>query len=123
MATFFQALLTGSTQVVEKRLSVSNFWSALVASGATVTYVLGAMVPMLLSRPPSEDERRHKVRCALAPGVPAHLHEIFTERSGIALLDGYGATESNAVIGATMETRRPGWIGKLAEGFQASHRR
>ena len=77
------------------------------------------MVPMLLSRPPSEDERRHKVRCALAPGVPAHLHDVFTERSGIVLLDGYAATESNAVIGATMETRRPGWIGKLADGFQA----
>ena len=119
LGTFFQALLTGSTQVVEKRLSVSNFWSALIASGATVTYVLGAMVPMLLSRPVSDDERRHKVRCALAPGVPAHLHEVFTERSGIVLLDGYGATESNAVIGATMETRRPGWIGTLAEGFQA----
>ena len=118
LGTFFQALLTGSTLVVEKRLSVSSFWSALVASGATVTYVLGAMVPMLLSRPPSDDERRHNVRCALAPGVPAHLHEIFTERSGIVLLDSYGATESNAVIGATMQTRRPGWIGKLAEGFQ-----
>ena len=51
-ARFFQALLNGCTQVVEKRFSASNFWPALVASGATVTYVLGAMVPMLLSRPP-----------------------------------------------------------------------
>jgi crotonobetaine/carnitine-CoA ligase len=119
LGTFFQALLTGSTQVVERRLSVSNFWPALVASGATVTYVLGAMVPMLLSRPPCDDERRHKVRCALAPGVPAHLHEVFTERSGIVLLDGYGATESNAVIGSDAGSRNPGWIGKLAEGFEA----
>ena len=73
LCTFFQALLTGWTQVVEKRMSVSNFWPALVASGATVTYVLGAMVPMLMSRPPGEDERRHKVRCALAPGVPLQM--------------------------------------------------
>ena len=119
LATLFQALLTGSTQVVEKRLSVSNFWSALVGSGATVTYVLGAMVPMLMSRPPSEDERRHKVRCALAPGVPLPMQQPFTERTGIVLLDGYGATESNAVIGTHMGNRRAGWIGPVVEGFQA----
>jgi crotonobetaine/carnitine-CoA ligase len=119
LGCFFQALLNGCTQVVEKRFSVSNFWPALVASGATVTYVLGAMVPMLLSRPPSEDEKRHKVRAALAPGVPAHLHGVFTGRSGIYLLDGYGATESNAVIGTSMNTRRPGWMGLLFDGFHA----
>jgi crotonobetaine/carnitine-CoA ligase len=119
MATFFQALLNGCTQIVEKRFSASNFWPVLVSSGATVTYVLGAMVPMLLSRPPCPEERQHKVRIALAPGVPAHLHEIFTERTGIYLLDAYGATESNAVIGTTIDTRRPGWMGKLFDGFQA----
>jgi len=119
MATFFQALLNGCTQVVEKRFSASNFWPALVASGATVTYVLGAMVPMLLSRPSCPEETQHKVRVALAPGVPAHLHEVFTERTGIYLLDAYGATESNAVIGTTIDSRRPGWMGKLFEGFQA----
>jgi crotonobetaine/carnitine-CoA ligase len=119
LCTLFQALLTGSTQVVEKRMSVSKFWPALVASGATVTYVLGAMVPMLMSRPPGEDERRHKVRCALAPGVPLPMQEPFTERTGIALLDGYGATESNAVIASHMGNRRTGWIGQVVDGFQA----
>jgi len=119
MGCFFQALLTGGTQVVEKRFSASHFWSSLVSSGATVTYVLGAMVPMLLSRPPVEDEKRHKVRVALAPGVPAPLHEVFTARTGIVLLDAYGATESNAVIGTTVDSVRPGWMGKLFEGFHA----
>lgn len=116
---FFQALLHGGTQVVEKRFSVSNFWSRLIASGATVTYVLGAMVSMLLSRPRSDEEKGHRVRVALAPGVPEHFHEVFTERSGILLLDGYGATESNAVIGTQADSLRPGWMGRLANGFQA----
>jgi carnitine-CoA ligase len=119
MATFFQALLNGCTLIAEKRFSASNFWPALVSSGATVTYVLGAMVPMLLSRPPCPEEKQHKVRVALAPGVPAHLHDVFTERTGIYLLDAYGATESNATIGTTIDTRRPGWMGKLFDGFQA----
>lgn len=119
MGCFFQALLKGCTQVVGRRFSASNFWPALVASGATVTYVLGAMVPMLLSRPPCPEEKLHKVRVALAPGVPAHLHDMFTERTGICLLEAYGATESNAAIGTMIDTRRPGWMGKLFDGFQA----
>jgi crotonobetaine/carnitine-CoA ligase len=116
---FFQALLYGATQVVESRFSVSNFWAALGASGATVTYRLGAMVPMLLSRPPGVEERRHRVRVALAPGVPAHFHTEFTERTGVVLLDGFGTTESNAVIGSTEATRQSGRIGRLVEGFEA----
>jgi carnitine-CoA ligase len=119
LSCFFQALLHGATQVVESRFSVSNFWTALGASGATIGYLLGAMVPMLLSRPPSGDERGHGVRAALAPGVPAHFHSEFTERTGIILLDGFGTTESNAVIGSTEVTRRSGRMGPLVEGFEA----
>jgi crotonobetaine/carnitine-CoA ligase len=116
---FFQALLHGATQVAEEKFSVSNFWTALGASGATVTYLLGAMVPMLLSRPPSAEEQGHRVRVALAPGVPAHFHGEFTERTGVILLDGFGTTESNAVIGSTQANRQSGRIGPLVPGFEA----
>jgi len=119
MNCFFQALLFGATQVVEPRFSVSNFWKSMTASGATVTYLLGAMVPMLLSREPGEEERGHAIRVALSPGVPASAAEAFTQRTGIVLLEGYGATESNAVIGADARTVRHGWAGKLREGFEA----
>lgn len=116
---FFQALLFGATQVVEQRFSVRNFWKSMTASGATVTYLLGAMVPMLLSRDVSEEESGHSIRVALSPGVPASAAEAFTKRTGIILLEGYGATESNAVIGADETTVRHGWAGKLREGFEA----
>src|SRR5665213_851739 len=43
--TFYQALLTGSTVGYEKRFSASGFYAGLVNSKATVTYLLGAMVP------------------------------------------------------------------------------
>jgi crotonobetaine/carnitine-CoA ligase len=116
---FFQALLHGATQVVERRFSVSGFWPALAASGATVTYVLGAMVPMLLSRPPTPAEREHRVRVALAPGVPANFHEPFTLRTGVVLLDGFGSTESNLIIASTPGDRKPGYMGRLVPGFDA----
>ena len=70
MNAFFQALLSGSTLVVEKRFSASAFWASLVQHQATVTYVLGAMVPILLSKDATPHDRAHRVRIALAPGVP-----------------------------------------------------
>lgn len=118
MNAFFQALLTGSTLVMEKRFSASGFWSALVRHQATATYVLGAMVPILLSKEATPEDRAHCVRIALAPGVPPRFHAQFSERFGMRLLDGYGSTETNFVIGLDAE-QRPGTMGRVAPGFTA----
>jgi crotonobetaine/carnitine-CoA ligase len=119
LGTFHQALLCGATLVAEPRFSASRFWQRLIERKATVTYLLGAMVPILLSKAASSQERSHSVRCALAPGVPANLHRAFADRTGIALLDGYGSTETNFVIGATAAEQRPGSMGTVRQGFAA----
>jgi carnitine-CoA ligase len=119
LGTFHQALLSGSTLVAEPRFSASRFWRSLIDRGATVTYLLGAMVPILLSKEPALDEQGHSVRCALAPGVPANLQPAFERRTGIRLIDGYGSTETNFVIGSTAAERRPGFMGTVCEGFDA----
>ena len=116
---FFQALLNGATLVVEPRFSASGFMPALARHNATVTYVLGAMVPMLLAQPPGEADRAHKVRIALAPAVPAQFHADFTERFGFGLLDGYGSTETNCIMGAPLAEQRPGFMGRVLDGFSA----
>jgi len=116
---FFQALLAGATLDVAPRFSASGFWPMLAESGATVTYVLGAMVPILLARAPAPEERAHRVRIALAPGVPAYLHAAFTGRTGIALLDGYGSTETNFVLGCDVAAQLPGRMGPVVPGFDA----
>jgi carnitine-CoA ligase len=117
--TFYQALLMGAHVVYEPRFSASAFFTTLAARNATVTYVLGAMVPILLSRPPSAEERAHRVRIALAPGVPARFLGEFTARTGIGLLEGYGSTETNFVIGTTLDRQKPGTMGPVFEGFAA----
>ena len=119
LGTFYQALLSGSTLVAEPRFSASRFWQSLIEHRATATYVLGAMVPILLSRQPSPQERSHSVRCGLAPGVPANLHAAFEQRTGIRLIDGYGSTETNFVIGSTTAEQRPGSMGKVCDGYHA----
>jgi crotonobetaine/carnitine-CoA ligase len=117
--TFYQALLTGACVRYEKRFSASGFFPSLVQSRATVTYLLGAMVPILLSRPVSPEETAHQVSIALAPGVPAQFHADFTRRTGIRLLDGWGSTETNFVLGTTIEHQQPGLMGPVFEGFDA----
>jgi crotonobetaine/carnitine-CoA ligase len=117
--SFFQALLNGAQLVVEPRFSASGFVRGLARHRATVTYVLGAMVPMLLAQAPSSADRAHNVRIALAPAMPAHSHKAFAERFGFGLLDGYGSTETNCIMGAPVNEQRPGTMGKLLPGFFA----
>ena len=116
---FFQALVFGGCQSLSERFSVSKFFEALKASGSDVTYLLGAMVPMLLSRPEGPEERDHSTRVALAPGVPAQFHDEFVRRTGILLLDAFGSTESNNVIQTEADILRPGMIGRITKGFDA----
>jgi carnitine-CoA ligase len=117
--TFYQALLTGASVRYEKRFSASGFFPALAQHRATVTYLLGAMVPILLSLPQSAQEQAHTTRVALAPGVPAQFHETFTRRTGIRLIDGWGSTETNFALGTTAERQIPGLMGPVFEGFAA----
>jgi crotonobetaine/carnitine-CoA ligase len=114
-----QALVHGAEFVVGPRFSASRFWNRIVESGATVTYLLGAMVSILAKTPAVPAENEHTLRVALAPATPEHLHELFRERFGFVLRDGFGMTETNAVIGA-LDGRQPtGTMGYVMPGYQA----
>jgi crotonobetaine/carnitine-CoA ligase len=117
--TLFQALIMGAEVVFAPRFSASSFWDGAAECGATVTYLLGAMVPILLSRPATPGEREHRLRVALAPGVPAQFHAAFAERTKIGTIDGYGSTETNFVIGTRLAGQKPGYMGPVFEGFTA----
>jgi crotonobetaine/carnitine-CoA ligase len=118
--TLAQALLTGAHMVLEGRFSASGFWPSMAARGATVVYLLGAMVPILLAQPVTGSERAHRVRHGLGPGVPAELMAAFVARTGVALVDGYGSTETNFVIGATVADAKAGAMGRIRPGFEAA---
>ncbi|TAM98029.1 MAG: ATP-dependent acyl-CoA ligase [Rhizobiaceae bacterium] len=117
--TVYQALITGSTAIIGKRFSASGLWPALIEHRATVTYLLGAMVPILLARPESPAERGHSVRIGLGPGVPAHFHEPFRQRFGFPLIEGYGSTETNFVIAGQAGEGVSGGMGRIRPGFEA----
>ena len=117
--TFAQAALTGAEVVFESRFSASGFWPSMRASGATVVYLLGAMVPILLAQPEGPAERDHRVRTGLGPGVPAAAGQAFLARTGVRLLEGYGSTETNFAIATAPDSPRGGVMGWLRPGFQA----
>jgi crotonobetaine/carnitine-CoA ligase len=117
--TFCQAIVAGATYALGPRFSASAFWRRLGESGATVTYLLGPMVSILLRRPESGHERTHRVRVALAPATPAELHGPFLERFGVRLIDAWGSTETNIVISNTLDDLRPGTLGRVLRGFEA----
>lgn len=119
LSTFFQALLTGSSVFVATKFSASGFLESIQNSGATVTYLLGAMVPILLSTPRTGNDGNHGLRVILAPGVPAEAAGEFEDRFGTVLLDGFASTESNFVIGSPHSERKAGTMGRLRPGFEA----
>jgi carnitine-CoA ligase len=117
--TVYQALICGATVIVGKRFSASGLWPALAAHRASVTYLLGAMVPILLSKPESDLDRAHAVRVALGPGVPARFHEPFRQRFGFPLVEGYGSTETNFVIAGRPGEGAASGMGRIRPGFAA----
>lgn len=117
--TYAQAAVTGSHAIIEPRFSVSGFWKAVHERQATVTYLLGAMVPMLLAQPATPAERGHRLRIGLGPGAPAAAAQSFRERTGVSLLEGYGSTETNFVLATSIGAEPDGTMGTVQPGFQA----
>jgi carnitine-CoA ligase len=117
--TFAQAAVTGARVVFETKFSASGFWPAMCRNEATVVYLLGAMVPILLAQPSGDAERSHRVRTGLGPGVPAAAGQAFQARTGVKLLEGYGSTETNFVIATAGEAPNDGTMGWLQPGFDA----
>ncbi|NML45833.1 ATP-dependent acyl-CoA ligase [Ramlibacter sp. G-1-2-2] len=117
--TFAQAAVAGCRVHFLERFSASGFWPAMARTGATVVYLLGAMVPILLAQAAGAHERDHRVRIGLGPGVPEAAGAAFSERSGVLLLEGYGSTETNFVIATALHSPRRGVMGWLRPGFDA----
>lgn len=114
---FLQTLRFGARYHLGDRFSVSRFLDQVREADATVTYLLGAMVGMLLTREPGVADRAHRVSRILAPGTPAQAVEQFEVRFGATLLEGHGMTETNLVIAPPRGERRLGFMGTVVPGF------
>ena len=112
-----QALAYGATYHVGPRFSVSRYFDRIRAADASVSYLLGAMVGMLLSTEPSPTDQEHRLSRILAPGTPVAMVEPFEQRFGVELIEGHGMTETNLTIAPPSHRRRIGFMGIPVEGF------
>jgi carnitine-CoA ligase len=119
LSTFAQALIYGAELEVGPRFSAQQFLERHMAAEATVAYLLGSMVSVLMSKPRSPLDRAHSLRVCLAPGVPPALWRDFEERFGIRLVESHGMTETNAAIGPWNGSQRQGSMGRVMPGFEA----
>ena len=114
-----QCLIHGARFQLGPRFSVSRFWSTMVETESTITYLLGAMISMLMTAPESLLDRSHKLKNILAPGTPTPILPAFEARHGIRLVEAHGMTETNATIGPDGKAQRIGFMGKVLPGFEA----
>jgi crotonobetaine/carnitine-CoA ligase len=85
------ALLAGSPIAVVERFSASRFWDDVRAFGATQAMGVFDMIPILLNRPPSPDDRHHPLR-RFYMGKSVLDAPLF-DRFGVHAVETYTSTE------------------------------
>jgi crotonobetaine/carnitine-CoA ligase len=104
----------GAKIVYSPRFSASTYWQTVREEKATVLSLLGSMVPILLDRPPTDQDAVTTARIALAVPMPNKRFHEFQERFGMKLTSLYGMTDLGVVVGVPVDV--PGRPGKC--GFE-----
>jgi len=88
------AIAGGSAVALARRFSVSNFWKDIVKYGATCFNYIGEICRYLFNKPPSPEDRKHRVYKICGNGLNPEIWKAFKERFGIReVYEHYGMTE------------------------------
>ena len=87
------AVLQKLTLAMVEKFSASQFWDQCRHYGVTHIHYLGGVLGMLLKQAPKPDDREHKVRIAWGGGCPPEIWEVFAQRFGVQVREGYGMSE------------------------------
>ncbi len=104
--TLSAVILTGNALILPDRFHPDSFWHDVVATGATAVHYLGIIPPLLLKRPPTPEERAHRLRFGLGAGLDPQIHRAFEERFGIPMVEVWGMTETGRFLADAHEPRR-----------------
>ena len=116
---FVQALVAGATYHLGPRFSASRFWTRVAEAGATVTYVLGAMVNILIVAARGPRGSRPLGAGGAGAGDAAGPLRPLRRALRAELLEGYGSTETNGALVSNWREQRAGFMGPAREGFEA----
>ncbi|KAK6759522.1 hypothetical protein RB195_021231 [Necator americanus] len=92
-------IVFGTSAVIRKKFSASNFWKDCVKFNCTASQYIGEICRYLLAQKPCEEEKKHKVRLMWGNGLRAEIWNDFVSRFGIKRIgELYGSTEGNSNI-------------------------
>lgn len=99
LAGALAALVMGSTVILRRKFSASQFWEEVRASRATCLTYIGEILRYLMNQPERPDDRDHSVTRILGNGLRPDIFKQFRERFGIErITEFYGASEGNVAF-------------------------
>ena len=96
------AIVSGATVVLRRRFSATNFWKECIEFNCTVFVYVGELCRFLVNQPPSELDRKHKIKYAIGNGLRENVWKEFKQRFNIQCLEFYGSSEGNCNLGKNL---------------------
>ena len=115
MGVIFVMLCRGGSIAMMDGFDTEKFWPFVRQSETTAFFLLGVMTTFLLKRPPSPDDKDHKVRVAFMVPLTETCTE-FHERFAIDVYTIFNMTEISSPIVSEPNPVRRGTCGKKREG-------
>ena len=110
--TLSAGLWMGLPIVLSKKFSATKFWAEVNKHEATVFSAIGAMIPILLKAPPSEEDANNSIRLVLSAACPASGWEEFERRFDLTIWEGYSAVDGGQNFIYNLGNAPVGSIGK-----------
>ncbi len=106
-------LLCEGSLAIGDGFSARNWLDDIRRYGATATWAVNSIAPILLKQPPKPDDADNPLRVYFYIGMPPDVVEPFEKRFGIKAIDTYGSTESGHLAYTIWEERRTGSVGPI----------
>ena len=111
-------LLCGGTIALGEQFSASRWLSEIRSYGATVTWTVFSMPPILMKQPLKPDDADNPLKVMLCSGMPPDMIVSLEKRYAIKTLDFYGSTESSDLAYTSWDEKRPpGAVGRVNTAF------
>ncbi|KAG9352245.1 hypothetical protein JZ751_020658 [Albula glossodonta] len=109
---FIGSIETGSTIILRRKFSASQFWDDCRKHEVTVIQYIGEVLRYLCNTPKRDNDKDHKVRLAIGNGVREDVWKEFLTRFGnIQVREFYASTEGN--VGFVNYIGKIGAIGRV----------
>ncbi len=98
-STIFPAMGSGATIVLRRKFSATSAMADIRATSSTFFATIGRALAFIVSTPPDQADRDHRLRVVLAPESSVADMAAFEARFGCKVLSGYGSSENAIVFG------------------------